>query len=52
MGDSRGHWEGDSLVVDVTNFTDNTWPVGHDAHEYACHEGNARNLKLITGTEF
>ena len=20
-----GHWEGDTLVVDKTNFTDNTW---------------------------
>jgi hypothetical protein len=25
LGDSRGHWEGDTLVVDVVDFTDETW---------------------------
>lgn len=25
LGDSRGHWEGDTLVVDVTDFNDQTW---------------------------
>lgn len=25
LGDSRGHWEGDTLVVDVSDFNDETW---------------------------
>ncbi len=28
MGDSRGHWEGQTLVSDVTSFSDSTWLDG------------------------
>jgi len=29
MGDSIGHWEGDTLVVDVTGLNDETWLGGN-----------------------
>ena len=38
MGDSRGHWEGDTLVVDVTYFNDQTWfDNAGDFHSDALH---------------
>jgi hypothetical protein len=31
-GDSRGHWDGDTLVIDTINFTDRTTVNGSDDH--------------------
>jgi hypothetical protein len=36
LGDSRGRWDGDTLVVDVTNFNDMTWY--DDAGNYHSNE--------------
>ena len=38
MGDSAGHWEGDTLVVDVIGFNDRTWLQGTGTfHTEALH---------------
>src|SRR5436305_6661706 len=38
MGNSVGHWEGDTLVVDVTTFNDKTWLAGTGTfHSEALH---------------
>jgi hypothetical protein len=38
LGDSRGHWEGDTLVVDITDFNDQTWfDASGDYHSGKLH---------------
>jgi len=38
MGHSVGHWEGDTLVVDVTRLNDQTWfDRAGDFHSDALH---------------
>ncbi len=46
LGDSRGHWEGDTLVVDVADFNDMTWFDAAGSH----HSGMLHVVEHYTRT--
>jgi hypothetical protein len=43
-GDSRGRWEGDTLVVEVTNFSDKTFGTQQPAGNY---RGGGKDMKIV-----
>ena len=47
MGDSRGHWEGNTLVVDTTNFTDRA-AIGSNGAAYPGDPGYHSDALRIT----
>ncbi len=57
MGDSTGRWEGDTFVVDVTNFTEDTWLDGdgsfhtQDMHVVECFTRKGNTLEYQVTVE-
>jgi hypothetical protein len=47
MGDSVGHWDGDTLVVDTTNFTDKTHVRGSDQNLHLIERFKLMNANTI-----
>ncbi len=47
MGDPRGHWEGDTLVVDTTNFTGKTKFRGADENLHLTERFTRKGPKLL-----
>jgi len=47
MGDSVGHWEGNTLVVDVVGLDDSTWLGGAQGHTEPAAFGEGKNHQII-----
>ena len=47
MGDSRGHWDGDTLVVEVSNYTDKGWIASNSASRRIKGIPQSEKLKVV-----
>jgi hypothetical protein len=47
LGDSIGHWEGDTLVVDVVGLNDETWMGGAQGHTEPGGVGNSGGHQIV-----
>jgi hypothetical protein len=47
LGDSIGHWEGDTLVVDVIGLNDETWLGGAQGHTEAGGPGEGGGHQIV-----
>ena len=47
MGDSRAHWEGDTLVVEVSNYTDKGWIASNSASRRIKGIPQSKKLKVV-----
>jgi hypothetical protein len=47
LGDSRGHWEGNTLVVDTTNFSDKGWVTTNGASGRVRGVPTSESLHLV-----
>jgi hypothetical protein len=45
MGESIGHWEGDTLVVDTVGFNDLSW-IGVYPYIESCTQSNATGVRM------
>ncbi len=48
FGDSRGHWEGDTLVIDVTNFTPKTDVFGSRENLHLIERWTRTGVKTLS----
>ena len=51
LGDSVGHWEGDTLVVDTTGFNDQTW-LNEKGAQHSSDLHLVERLRLLPGGEY